>query len=104
MGSVNNPVNTEGKIKNKSELVEAIASKADMSKAAAGKALDATTAAITEALAGGDSVALIGFGTFSVKERAARSGRNPQTGETITIAAAKIPSFKVGSQLKQACN
>ena len=89
---------------NKSELVEAIASKADMSKAAAGKALDATTAAITEALAGGDSVALIGFGTFSVKERAARSGRNPQTGETITIAAAKIPSFKVGSQLKQACN
>lgn len=89
---------------NKSELVEAIASKADMSKATAGKALDATTAAITEALAGGDSVALIGFGTFSVKDRAARSGRNPQTGETITIAAAKIPSFKVGSQLKQACN
>lgn len=89
---------------NKSELVEAIASKADMSKATAGKALDATTAAITEALAGGDSVALIGFGTFSVKDRTARSGRNPQTGETITIAAAKIPSFKVGSQLKQACN
>nr|MCP3865561.1 HU family DNA-binding protein [Aestuariibacter sp.]MCP4060072.1 HU family DNA-binding protein [Pseudoalteromonas sp.] len=76
----------------------------DISKATAGKALDATTAAITEALASGESVALIGFGTFSVKERAARNGRNPQTGETITIAAAKIPSFKVGSQLKQACN
>jgi DNA-binding protein HU-beta len=104
MGSVNNPVNTEGKIMNKSELVEAIANKADMSKAAAGKALDATTAAITEALAGGDSVALIGFGTFSVKDRAARSGRNPQTGETITIGAAKIPSFKCGSSLKDACN
>lgn len=89
---------------NKSELVEAIASKADMSKAAAGKALDATTAAITEALAGGDSVALIGFGTFSVKDRAARSGRNPQTGETITIAAAKVVNFKCGSGLKDAVN
>ena len=71
---------------NKAELIEAIAEKAELSKATAGKALDATTDAITEALAGGDSISLVGFGTFSVKERAERTGRNPQTGEALTIA------------------
>ena len=89
---------------NKSELVEAIAGSADISKAAAGRALDALTDAIADALKKGDQVALVGFGTFLVKERAARTGRNPQTGEPIQIAAAKIPSFKPGKALKDAVN
>lgn len=89
---------------NKSELIEAIAQEADLTKADAGRALDATVAAITNALAGGDSVALVGFGTFSVKERAARTGRNPQTGKTIQIAASKAPGFKAGKSLKDAVN
>ncbi len=89
---------------NKSELVEAIAGSADISKAAAGRALDAITDSIAKALKEGDQVALVGFGTFLVKERAARTGRNPQTGEPIQIAAAKIPSFKAGKALKDAVN
>ncbi len=89
---------------NKSELTEAIAASADISKAAAGRALDAMTDAIAKALNEGDQVALVGFGTFLVKERAARTGRNPQTGEPIQIAAAKIPSFKAGKALKDAVN
>ncbi len=89
---------------NKSELVEAIAGSADISKAAAGRALDAITDSITAALKGGDQVALVGFGTFLVKDRAARTGRNPQTGQPIEIAAAKIPSFKAGKALKEAVN
>ncbi|WNO10911.1 HU family DNA-binding protein [Teredinibacter sp. KSP-S5-2] len=89
---------------NKSELTEAIAASADISKAAAGRALDAMTDAIANALKEGDQVALVGFGTFLVKERAARTGRNPQTGEPIQIAAAKIPSFKAGKALKDAVN
>lgn len=89
---------------NKSELVDAIAASADISKAAAGRALDAVTESITQALQKDEQVALVGFGTFLVKERAARSGRNPQTGETIQIAAAKIPSFKAGKALKDAVN
>ncbi|NKI17337.1 HU family DNA-binding protein [Spongiibacter sp. KMU-166] len=89
---------------NKSELIDAIAESADLSKASAGRALDATVAAITEALKADDAVSLVGFGTFSVKERAARTGRNPQTGAPIEIAAAKIPSFKAGKALKDACN
>ncbi|MBX2857651.1 MAG: DNA-binding protein HU-beta [Cellvibrionaceae bacterium] len=89
---------------NKSELIEAIAASADISKAAAGRALDAITDSITEALKSGDQVALVGFGTFLVKERAARTGRNPQTGDPIEIAAAKIPSFKAGKALKDAVN
>lgn len=89
---------------NKSELVEAIAGSADISKAAAGRALDAITDSITNALKQGDQVALVGFGTFLVKERAARTGRNPQTGAPIEIAAAKIPSFKAGKALKDAVN
>ncbi|GLR73015.1 HU family DNA-binding protein [Agaribacter marinus] len=89
---------------NKTQIIESIASDADISKAAAGRALDAFTNAVTEALKNGDQVALVGFGTFSVRERAARSGRNPQTGETIQIAAAKVPSFKAGKALKDSCN
>jgi DNA-binding protein HU-beta len=87
---------------NKSELIDAIASKGDLSKAQAGQALDAMISAVGEALKSGDSVTLVGFGTFSVKERAARSGRNPKTGETIQIAASKVPGFKAGKGLKDA--
>ena len=89
---------------NKSELIDAIAESADLSKASAGRALDAAVEAITNALKSNDSVSLVGFGTFSVKERAARTGHNPQTGAPIEIAAAKIPSFKAGKALKDACN
>ena len=89
---------------NKSELIEAITNDADLSKAAAGRALDAVIGAITSALKDGESVSLVGFGTFSVKARAARTGRNPQTGATIEIAAANIPSFKAGKALKDAAN
>jgi len=89
---------------NKSELIDAIASGADISKAAAGRALDSMIEAVTGALKSGDTVSLIGFGTFMVRERAARTGRNPRTGETINIAAAKNPSFKAGKALKDAVN
>ena len=89
---------------NKSELIEAITNDADLSKAAAGRALDAVIRAVTGALKDGESVSLVGFGTFSVKARAARTGRNPQTGATIEIAAANIPSFKAGKALKDAVN
>ncbi len=89
---------------NKSELIDAIAASADISKADAGRALDATLEAVTGALKKGDSVSLVGFGTFAVKERAAREGRNPQTGQTIQIAAAKVPGFQAGKALKDAVN
>lgn len=89
---------------NKSELVDAIAADADLSKAAAGRALDATIDAVTKALKKGDTVSLVGFGTFSVKSRAARTGRNPQTGAEIKIKAAKVPSFKAGKGLKDSVN
>lgn len=89
---------------NKSELIDTIAASADISKAAAGRALDAMTESVTTALKGGDQVTLIGFGTFSVKDRAARTGRNPQTGAEIQIKAAKVPSFKAGKALKDAVN
>ncbi|KAB0624090.1 HU family DNA-binding protein [Acinetobacter gandensis] len=85
---------------NKSELIDAIADNGGLSKADAGKALDATIAAVTNALKAGDTVTLVGFGTFSVKERAARTGRNPQTGATLEIKASKVPSFKAGKGLK----
>jgi DNA-binding protein HU-beta len=87
---------------NKSDLIEAMADAADISKTAAGRALDALTDAIAVALKKGESVSLIGFGTFSVKERSARTGRNPQTGASIDIAASKTPSFKAGKALKDA--
>ena len=89
---------------NKSQLIDKIADGADISKAAAGRALDAFIDAVGEALKEGDQVALVGFGTFAVKERAARTGRNPQTGNPISIAAAKIPGFKAGKALKDAVN
>jgi DNA-binding protein HU-beta len=89
---------------NKSELIDAIAAGADISKAAAGRALDSMIDAVSGALKEGDTVNLIGFGTFMVRERAARTGRNPRTGETINIAASKNPSFKAGKALKDAVN
>ena len=89
---------------NKSELVEKIAQSADLTKADAEKALNSLVATITEELAEGGEISLVGFGSFKVSERAARSGRNPQTGETIQIAAAKVPAFKAGKSLKDAVN
>ena len=93
-----------GGMMNKSELIDAMAESAGLTKADAGRALDGFLAAVTGALSKGDSVALVGFGTYSVKERAERKGRNPQSGEEITIKAAKIPSFKAGKSLKDAVN
>lgn len=89
---------------NKTELIDVIADEAEISKAAASRAMDAILNAVTKTLAQGDQVTLVGFGTFSVRDRAARAGRNPQTGETIEIKAAKIPSFKAGKALKDAVN
>ncbi len=89
---------------NKSELIDAIAAKADLSKAAAGKALDAFVESVTEALKSDDQVVIVGFGSFSVRKREARSGRNPRTGETIEIAASNLPGFKPGKALKDAVN
>lgn len=89
---------------NKQELIDNIASSADITKADAGRALDSVLDSITGALKGGDSVVLVGFGTFSVRERKARTGRNPQTGQAIEIAAAKVPAFKAGKALKDAVN
>lgn len=87
---------------NKTELVEHIAANADISKAAAARALDATIEAIKTTLKKGDSVAVVGFGTFEVSKRAARKGRNPQTGAEIKIKAAKVPKFRAGKALKDA--
>lgn len=89
---------------NKSELIDAIAESADLSKASATRALDAVIDTVAGSLKAGDQVVLVGFGTFSVKDRAARTGRNPQTGAPIEIAAARIPSFKAGKALKDAVN
>ena len=89
---------------NKSELIDAIADSADISKSAAAKALDGMTSAVTKALSSGDQVTLVGFGTFSVRDRAARVGRNPRTGAEIQIKASKIPAFKAGKALKDAVN
>ena len=89
---------------NKSDLIDAIADDSGLSKADAGRALDGFTSAITNALKGGDSVSLVGFGTFAVKRREARAGRNPRTGETIQIKASNNPSFKAGKALKDAVN
>ena len=89
---------------NKAELIDAVAESADISKAAATRAVDGMVAAVTGALQKGDQVALVGFGTFSVKARAARTGRNPRTGEAIQIAASNNPTFKAGKALKDAVN
>ena len=89
---------------NKSELIDAIASGANLSKADAARALNATTSAITSAMASGDGVQLTGFGSFVVRSRAARTGRNPQTGATIQIAAKNVVKFKAGAELSGAVN
>ncbi|MDE0659532.1 MAG: HU family DNA-binding protein [Gammaproteobacteria bacterium] len=89
---------------NKSELTDAIADEADISRASAARTLDAALNAIQGSLQNGEPVALVGFGTFSVRERGARTGRNPRTGEEIEIAAAKLPAFKPGKALKDALN
>ncbi|MGK0673638.1 MAG: HU family DNA-binding protein [Halothiobacillaceae bacterium] len=89
---------------NKSELIDAVAQSADISKAAAARAVDGFIAAISDALKKGEQVTLVGFGTFLVRERAARTGRNPQTGAEIKIAASKLPAFKAGKGLKDAVN
>lgn len=89
---------------NKSELIDAIADSADISKAAAGRALDAAVDAVKKALKKGDMVTLVGFGTFYVGKRAARTGRNPRTGASIKIKAAKVPKFRAGKALKDGIN
>jgi DNA-binding protein HU-beta len=89
---------------NKAELVDAVAGAANLSKADAGRAVDAVVDAVTKALKKGQQVSVVGFGTFSVKHRAARSGRNPRTGDTIKIAASNVPGFKAGKALKDAVN
>ena len=87
---------------NKTELIDAVAQSADISKAAATRAVDTVIEQITGTLQKGEQVVLVGFGTFAVKDRAARKGRNPQTGQAIDIPAAKIPGFKAGKALKDA--
>jgi DNA-binding protein HU-beta len=89
---------------NKSDLVNAIADSAELSKADAGRALEAFTEVVKKALKKGDTISLVGFGTFSVRKRAARTGRNPRTNETIKIKASKVPAFKAGKALKDALN
>jgi DNA-binding protein HU-beta len=96
--------NCRGSYVNKSQLVDQIAAEAEINKAQAERALNAFTNAVTAELANGGDVALVGFGTFTVRDRAARTGRNPQTGAEIQIAAAKVPAFKAGKKLKDACN
>ncbi len=89
---------------NKGELIEAVAGAAGLSRADAAKAVDAVVDSVTSTLKGGGSVSLVGFGTFSVKARAARMGRNPRTGEPIQIKASNVPGFKAGKGLKDAVN
>lgn len=89
---------------NKAELIDAVAENTGLAKVDAAKAVDAVFDCITSALKAGDTVSLIGFGTFAVKGRAARAGRNPRTGETIEIPASKVPGFKAGKALRDAVN
>jgi len=89
---------------NKAQLIDAVAETADLSKATASRAVETMLEVITGSLKRGESVALIGFGTFAVRERAARTGRNPRTGEAISIDASKLPAFKPGKALKEAVN
>ena len=89
---------------NKGELIEAVAAAADLTKADATKAVEAFVNSVTRALKNGEQVAIVGFGSFSVKSRAARQGRNPKTGETINIKASRVPGFKAGKALKDAVN
>ena len=89
---------------NKADIINAIADHAELSKADAGRALDAMIEVVKKSLKKGDNVSLVGFGTFAVRKRAARTGRNPRTGATIKIKASKIPAFKAGKALKDAIN
>ncbi|WP_244866176.1 nucleoid-associated protein HU-beta [Photorhabdus heterorhabditis] len=89
---------------NKSQLIDKIAADSNISKAAAGRVVDAFISSVTGALKDGDDVALVGFGTFAVRERSARTGRNPQTGKELKIAAARVPAFRPGKSLKDAVN
>ena len=89
---------------NKTELVTAVAAKAELSKKDAEKAVAAVTASVAEALKKGDKVQLVGFGTFEIRKREARTGKNPRTGETIKIKASKVPAFKAGKALKDSVN
>jgi len=89
---------------NKSELIDAVAGAADLSKADASRAVDGVIGAVTQALKSDDQVTIVGFGTFLVRQREARAGRNPRTGETIQIKASKVPAFKAGKALKDAVN
>ncbi|HBH11309.1 MAG: DNA-binding protein HU [Legionellales bacterium] len=89
---------------NKAELIDAVADDSDLTKASAARALDSAIENITNALRGGDSVTLVGFGTFTVRQREARMGRNPRTGEAIQIKASRVPGFKAGKALKDALN
>ena len=89
---------------NKGDLISAVAAGTGLSKADAGRAIDATTSAIAGELSGGGSVSLVGIGTISVRHRAARMGRNPATGASIHINASNVPKFKAGKALKEACN
>jgi len=88
----------------KTDLIDAMAEAADISRAAAGRALDGLLEAVTQAMKDGEPVSIVGFGTFTVRERAARTGRNPKTGDTIEIAASRTPAFKAGKALKDAVN
>jgi DNA-binding protein HU-beta len=97
-------IRTGSQAMNKAEFVEAVADTAELSKADAGRAVDAMIAAITRTLKKGDSVTLVGFGTFDVRKRGARTGRNPRTGEEIKIKASLNPAFKAGKALKDAVN
>lgn len=87
---------------NKTELIAAVAEKTDLSKKDADEAVSAVLGAITDALKAGDKIQLVGFGTFEVRNRAAKQGRNPRTGETMTVPASKVPAFKAGKALKDA--
>lgn len=89
---------------NKAELINAVSDEAELSKADAGRAVDAFTEVVKKALKKGDTISLVGFGTFSVRKRAARTGRNPRTNEVIKIKASKVPAFKAGKGLKDALN
>ncbi len=89
---------------NKSELIEAVADAADLSKVDASRAVDAVVGCVTNSLKKGEQVTVVGFGTFLVRQRSARTGRNPRTGESIQIAASRVPAFKAGKSLKESLN
>ncbi len=95
---------SKGECMNKGELIESVAGASDLSRADATRAVDAVLDSVTQTLRGGGSVSLVGFGTFTVKARAARMGRNPRTGEAIQIKASNVPGFKAGKALKDAVN